>query len=194
MPKPSDFDPYRTQLHMCECDLCYPLGFANRPYEQRQAAAETLLAALQAGTHVHMSIAERAAIAREQHVARVAAACADGVSERRMAGILRGYVTSKDSDFWPYGPAGPMAAAEFVIGSGVGVSAGRYAAAEREYNALVTRAERDRAAHVVRLIAADDRNRCVHFRFRGELCAHHAAHGTAHPHVSDWTHDLAVAA
>lgn len=200
MINPRDFAPFRTEIELCQCDLCYPMGYANRPYAQRVADATALLTALRAGTHKRMSLAERAEIARREHRARVAAACADGVTERRMAILIRGYATGRDSDVWPYGPAGPMQAAEFVDGIGIGMTPGRHATAEAARRVRVERAERDRARTVARLIATDGRNRCTYFRFRGELCDHHATHGTAPtpapssapssaPHVSDWTAD-----
>ncbi len=190
MISPRDFAPYRTQIHLCQCDLCYPMGFANRDHARRVADAAALLAALRAGTHTHMSIAERAEIARVEHRARIAAACADGVTERRMAVMIRGYASGRDSDVWPYGPAGAMQSHEFVVGTGIGMTPGRYAAAEAVHRAYVERAAADRARTVERLIAADGRNRCVYFRFTGNLCDHHATPAQPVPHVSDWTADL----
>ncbi len=197
MLTPTDFDPYRAQIRGCECDLCYPMGYANRAADQRLRDAHALLVALRNGTHRHVTLAERAAIARRERAERIAAACRDGAAERRMAALIRGYATSRDRDTFPYGPAGPMAGADFVIGTGVGMSAGRYAAAHAAHAAHVERAERDRAATVARLIAADPRNTCVYFRFSGALCGHHAAHGTAPvagPYVSRWAPDVLSAA
>lgn len=169
----ADFAPYLDEIRKCHCRPCVETSYANRPASDSLAAAVALLAVLRAGAHQRVEWADYIVAAKVQAAQRIAAACVDGATERRMVVMERGYSTSRDSDFWPYGPAGPMKAHEFVVGLGIGVTTGVYEARERAYNERVAAAERQRALHVERLIEADGRNRCTYFRVTGRLCDGH---------------------
>lgn len=169
----ADFDPYREQIGNCHCQPCRTTSYANRTRSQQVADAVALLELLRAGTHERVEWADYVAAAKAERAAEIAAACTGGATERRMVVMKRGYSTSRDSDFWPYGQAAPMQAKEFVVGLGIGVSIDAFAERERAYEARVVAAERERAAHVERLIEADGRNRCTYFRVSGRLCDGH---------------------
>lgn len=186
-PTPRDYDPYRAEIRDCQCDICYPMCYVRRTAEdhaRHERLAIELLTALKAGTHTHMTMAQRSAIARAEHDARVAEACASGVTERRMATLIRGYATDRDSDRFPYGPSAGMSP-QFVHGTGLGMSQGRYAAAQERRDAADARYAQHRDQEIERRIAADHRYRCVAFRFTNALCAYHAEHGTG-GFVSGW--------
>jgi hypothetical protein len=90
-----------------------------------------------------------------------------------MAALERGFSTGRDKETYPYGPAGPMRSREFVIGSGLGVSAGAYEARKKAWDQRVARQNADRAIQVERLIQQDARNKCTYYRIAGKLCDHH---------------------
>lgn len=171
--EPADFAPYRSELSGCQCDLCYPMGYANRPLAERQRQAAALLAALREGTHNHMTTAERCAIARCEHDARVAAACVEGVSDFRMFMMTRPVYTGREMERF-YGLTGGHSL-EFVIGTGLGMTPGRAARGEAWWAERRARIDAELAARVPALAAADPRNACVAFRQTGAQCTHHAA-------------------
>jgi hypothetical protein len=110
---PKDFDPYRAELHDCQDTLCRAVahaasrrqltGESTESVREHQAAARALLAGLQAGTHQHMSIAERAAEARKEKEERLTRMRAEGASAEAIAAVERGYTAVNMRDFYATG-------------------------------------------------------------------------------------------
>lgn len=108
---PELFFPYYDQINMCECMICSRCSIEGNSHEYRvygrqdrhRECATALLAQLHAGTHVHMTIGQRAALARAEKEQRLIRAREAGASDATLAAIERGYVTVKMSDFYTTG-------------------------------------------------------------------------------------------
>jgi len=105
---PKDFDPYRDQIRDCHCAECRQVAYAASDVldfdgSRHMAAARALLASLRAGTHRHMTLAERAEEARAEKAERVADAVARGASADEIAAIERGYTAVRMRDFFATG-------------------------------------------------------------------------------------------
>lgn len=168
---PKDFDPYRDQFTGCNCLLCRELAYANSGHGDLYKAGEALLDALRAGTHVHVTLAERIVEAKAEKAADVAAACAAGRSELHMLGLFRGYHGGTNERFY-YGEPHSEA---FMVGTGIGMTPGRHEAAYARLQETRRRFMARREVEVQRLILVDGRNTCTYFRMSGEVCTHHAA-------------------
>lgn len=95
-PIPTDFEPYRVQITGCCCATCREVAYASSDpldfrHERHMAAAVVLLRQLQAGQHIRMTLAERAAEAREEKAARLADLRAAGADPETIAAVERGY-------------------------------------------------------------------------------------------------------
>lgn len=104
------FAPYHDQIELCECGICHAIACElsshyHRFYghDQHREVCAALLAQLRAGTHEHMTLAERAQIARAGKAQRLAQAQANGASAETLAAIERGYVAVRMSDFYTTG-------------------------------------------------------------------------------------------
>lgn len=103
-----DWEPFVDEISDCQCDTCNEVAYARSDVldfdgRRYREAAAALLAALRAGEHRRMSIAERAELARAAKAERLAAAIAEGASADRIAAIERGYTTVRMSDFYATG-------------------------------------------------------------------------------------------
>ena len=74
--------PHRPELDACECATCHASG---------PAARTILLGMLRAGVHQHMTLAQRAAEAREYRADLLAHLHATGAPESYIAVVERGY-------------------------------------------------------------------------------------------------------
>lgn len=100
---PRDFDPYRTEISGCFCPMCRELMYSDATGRRALAAGGVLLAALKAGEHVRMEVAEYHAEAKADRDRRIAEAEAAGASAEHLATLRRGYATVKMSDFYATG-------------------------------------------------------------------------------------------
>jgi hypothetical protein len=175
---PPDFAPYRAEFSGCSCPLCNEVAYAGSDVldmggRRHLTACAALLDALRAGTHQRVELAEYVAAAKVEKAARIAEACRTGAGEQAIAVLERGYSTSRDKETYPYGSAGPMQSREFVIGSGLGMTAGAYERRVKAWDQRVSQANAERAIQVERLIQQDARNKCTYYRIAGKLCDHH---------------------
>ncbi|WP_229398113.1 hypothetical protein [Micromonospora okii] len=101
---PADFAPHRAEITGCECPTCREVAYASSsvldgPTSPRSlAACSALLAELRGGRHHRMTLAERAAQAREEKAARLAELYAAGAPASEIAAVERGYVKFPFSD------------------------------------------------------------------------------------------------
>jgi len=167
---PRDFAPYRSEIGDCHCQLCRNCSYAASGHGNAVQAATELLDALRAGHHHHVTFAEHVSKAKVEHAARVAAACIAGKSELHMLGLHLGYQGGNVERLYYREPYN----ADFMVGIGLGVTPGRHAAADARLQESRRRFMQRRAVEVERLILADQRNGCTHFRMSGELCTAHA--------------------
>lgn len=171
---PKDFDPYRQQFRGCECPLCREMSYALSDVldfdgRRHYAAAEVLLSALRDGTHSRVELAERVAELKAERAGRIAEACASGAGELRLYGLYRGMSGGSVTRHFYHEPYSEG----FMIGTGIGMTPGRYEAAEKRLIDHRRQADANRAAKVPGLIAQDGRNACTYFRVAGELCRSH---------------------
>lgn len=171
---PNDFDPYRPQIHDCHCHLCRVSGVVGRSNSERQRDAAALLGALQAGTHTRVELADHIAAAKREHAAKVAQACAAGATDYQMYCMTLRHYDGREFERFYQLTSGGMSLS-FQVGTGLGMTPGRHAAAMKSVDGQVDRRNAQLAAAVPGLVAADPRNACVHFRQTGQLCDHHAS-------------------
>lgn len=106
---PANFKPFSAEISLCECATCRELAYAMSNVlqgpnsRQHKAAARVLLTELLNGRHVRMTLAERAAEARLEKAAKIAAAVEAGASPATLQIMERGYATVKMSDFYATG-------------------------------------------------------------------------------------------
>lgn len=105
---PTDFAPYRAEITDCHCETCREVAYALSDVldwggQRHKARCADLLTALRAGTHLRMTLAERAAEARKEKSERLAQAEADGASAATVAAIERGYASVSMRDFYATG-------------------------------------------------------------------------------------------
>ncbi|MFI7069518.1 hypothetical protein [Micromonospora sediminicola] len=95
---PADFAPFRGEFADCHCPTCREIAYAassllDGPRSPRSlAACRALLAELRTGTHRRLTLAERAAEAREEKAVRLAALREAGAPDAEIAAVERGYV------------------------------------------------------------------------------------------------------
>ncbi|MFG3715838.1 hypothetical protein [Micromonospora sp. NPDC047730] len=95
---PADFRPFRAEIADCHCPTCRAVAYAlssvlDGPRSPRHlAACRALLAELRAGDHHRMTLAERAAEAREAKAARLAELRAAGAPASDIAAVEMGFV------------------------------------------------------------------------------------------------------
>lgn len=105
---PKDFDPFRSEIRHCACDMCQEVAFAlsdvlDMGGRKHLKACEDLLTALREGRHTHMSYAERSEIARADKERRIDQAIADGKSATYVETLRRGYASASMKDFYAAG-------------------------------------------------------------------------------------------
>lgn len=105
---PKDFDPYRAEIRDCYCPECRAVSYAASDVldfdgSRHMAAAQALLASLRAGTHRHVTLAERVAEAKAEKAERLEKAIANGADPEVIAAIERGYTKVSMRDYFATG-------------------------------------------------------------------------------------------
>lgn len=94
----ASFAPYRPEIEDCACPTCREVSYGlssvlDGPLSPRHlGACLALLAELRAGTHRRVTLAERAAEAREEKAAKLARLREAGAPASEIAAAERGYV------------------------------------------------------------------------------------------------------
>lgn len=167
---PKDFDPYRAQFRDCNCLLCRNVAYANSGHGNIREACQKLLDALKAGTHERVELADHIEQLKVERAARIAEACASGASELHMFGLHRGYHGGNNERLYFREPHDAF----FMVGTGIGMTPGRHAAADARLQESRRRFLDRWQVEVERLVLADRRNTCTYFRMSGELCTRHS--------------------